>query len=254
MNFYKFVNKMTRNAAAEGGAGGEGTGSEASTDTQTTQGADAAAGTGEGVVLGGGKPADGNGAEGNDTQAAADDKTKTEGQDTQAAGEADPLDVVPEDGKYELTLPEGVEIDTQLAEAVFPAFKEIGLTTGQANKLAEAFAAYRAQEGETANTQWERRNRDWQGAAKADKTYADVGYDNAVVSANRAIDQFGDAELVDALKVSGMGNHPAMIRAFYKAGAAMADDKTERGSNNGTDTSTPEERMYGKTTPTTKKG
>lgn len=42
--------------------------------------------------------------------------------------------------------------------------------------------------------------------------------------ARRALDQFGTPELKKMLMESGLGNHPEIIRAFYRAGQAISQD------------------------------
>lgn len=254
MNFKDWLAAMTREAPGEGSPGGDAAAQGSEGAEQKTDAANAAAGTDDASILGDGKPAD--------TAASADAKGEQKPDDAAkaaadaaaaAAAAADPLNLVPEDGKYVLTLPEGVEIDEQLAEAAFPVFKELGLTTGAANKLAEFFAGVRTQEGEAQAAEWSKQNTKWQTETKADKAYAEVGFEVAAAQANRALNQFGDDELKTLLKTTGMGNHPAMVRFVFNASKAMANDKTERGSNQSVDTTTPEQRMYGATTPLTKK-
>jgi hypothetical protein len=48
--------------------------------------------------------------------------------------------------------------------------------------------------------------------------------------ARKALDQFGTPELKDVLNMTGFGNHPAVIRAFYKIGKAISEDKFVKGS------------------------
>lgn len=42
--------------------------------------------------------------------------------------------------------------------------------------------------------------------------------------ARRALDQFGSPELKKMLMESGLGSHPEIIRAFYRAGQAISPD------------------------------
>jgi hypothetical protein len=239
---------MTTNDASQttgDAAGTATTGDDATQTTTTTQtGTDAAtgadAGADGGSVLGAG---DTGGETSKDANADATGDTGTEGDAAEA-------DTVPEDGVYKLALPEGVEIDEAALAVAAPVFKELGLTNGQATKIAEVFANLRQAEGEQQAEAWVARNRDWVATAKADKTYANVGFDAAAKVANAAVRAFGDDDLVTVLNETGLGNHPALIRAFYKAGAAMANDTTERGTNAGAAAVPMEERMYGSTTPT----
>jgi hypothetical protein len=171
----------------------------------------------------------------------------------QAEAPVDPLDTVPEDGKYVLELPEGMVIDEALAAEAFPMFKEVGLTRRQANRLATFFGEVRAKEAAEREAAWQRVNENWQKAAKADAEYAEVGFDRAVAIANSAIAKFGTTEFDAAIVQNGWGNHPEMIRFLYRVGRALADDVSERGRGGGTEAIPLEQRMYGATTPATKR-
>jgi antitoxin component of RelBE/YafQ-DinJ toxin-antitoxin module len=219
------------------------------TTTQTEQaaatGADAS--TAVSSVLGGSDtgetPKDAGADAGKEAEPKGDDK------------EQDPLDVVPEDGVYKLALPEGVEVDEAALAQAAPVFKELGLTHSQASKIANVFADLRAREAQEMNDAWVARNRTWVEEAKADKTYSTVGFDAAVKIANAAFVKVFSPEAIEALTSVGLGNHPAVIRDMFKLGATMANDRTERGSNGNAAPEAPlEERMYGKTTPTSRKG
>lgn len=236
---------------AEGGAGGAGGEGSAGGAGQKTEDAGAGQGTDDEPVLGGGETGDG--------EAPKDDAAKGEQGDKPGEGEEgkqddDPAAIVPEDGKYDLQLPEGVELDAQLAEAAFPVFKELGITAGQAQKLAEMFTTYRTADAQAAADAWKETRTEWVKTAKADPEYATDGWDNVTVVANRALKQYGTPELAKALRETGMGDHPELIRVFYRVGKAISDDRTDTGQGNRGAELPAEERLYGKTTPTTKRG
>lgn len=167
----------------------------------------------------------------------------------------DPLDTVPEDGKYALNLPEGMEVDEALAAEAFPVFKAAGLTARQANALGEFFGTIRAKEAQQRNEAWVAVNQKWQAEAKSDPEYAAMGgFEAAAALANRAIEKFGTPAFDKALVENGWSNHPEMIRLLVRAGRALADDTSERGSGDGVDAAVSlEQSMYGATTPTTKR-
>ncbi|MGZ2484000.1 hypothetical protein ACVITL_002523 [Rhizobium pisi] len=68
-------------------------------------------------------------------------KAERDGEGEAARGEADR---VPEDGKYTLTMPDGIAVDEELLGALGPDFRELGLTNGEAQKLADRFIAIQA--------------------------------------------------------------------------------------------------------------
>ena len=48
---------------------------------------------------------------------------------------------------------------------------------------------------------------------------------NSLSVLKKALDQFGTPELRALLNDSGMGNNPEVIRAFYRVGKAISEDK-----------------------------
>lgn len=127
---------------------------------------------------------------------------------------------VPE--KYEFTMPEGVEIDPAGVEAFSEFAKDAGLTQEAAqslmNKLAPAMQARQAQVLETAKA-------NWASEAKADKEFGGDAFEQNLAVAKKAIDAFGSPELRTLLNESGLGNNPEIIRAFYRAGKAISEDR-----------------------------
>ena len=155
-------------------------------------------------------------AEENAAAKAEHDKTKP------AAKGAD--DVVPDDGKYELTMPEGVEVDAELLAAVSPRFKELGLTRAQAQALTDDFIKVQQERGEGQVKAWGERVQKWADDAKADKEIGGDKWAGTVSDAQRAINKLGTPELKEYLNSSGGGNHPELIRILAKAGALLKED------------------------------
>lgn len=160
---------------------------------------------------------------------------------------ASPLNKVPDDGKYEFKMPEGVELDAKLADALMPEFKDLGLTQAQAQKLVDRYAEARKAEAEAyvatpegaasaAAYQYFKENgtpETWVEAAKKDPDIGGVKWDASVADAQRAIRAFGGEDLRQFLNATGAGNHPALIRAFAKAGANISEDVPANGGGGG---------------------
>lgn len=147
---------------------------------------------------------------------------------------------VPE--KYEFTLPEDSKIDSAAVEAFSEFAKDAGLTQEAAqslmNKLAPAMQARQVQAVETAKTQWA-------GEAKADKEYGGDSFAENLSVAKKAIDAFGTPELRTLLNESGLGNHPEIIRAFYRAGKTISEDRfVPSGSGVNAGTKDPAKSLY----------
>lgn len=144
-----------------------------------------------------------------------------------------PDNKVPEDGKYEFKMPEGIELDAKMAEAMSPVLKDLGLTQGQAQKLAEGLAAYRKSEAEAGAKEWADINARWVDTAKKDKEIGGANWDTSVKTAQAALSRFGTPELKAFLAESGGGNHPEVIRIMARVGNAISEDKPANGDSGG---------------------
>jgi hypothetical protein len=196
-------------AAADGG---EGAGAEGA-----AEGA-AAEGQGDnGTLLSGDKA--GAGSEGKDGAEGVEGKAEGDGEGD--GKDADPSQQVPEDGKYEFEMPEGVELDAALAEKAAPILKEQNITRAQANALAKLVAEDRKAQFE----KWSETQENWVKQAKTDKEFGGDKFDASIKGARSVLEKFGTPELREYLTASGGGNHPEMIRFMARVGNAISDDK-----------------------------
>ena len=168
-------------------------------------------------------------AEENAAAKAEHDKTKPASKDDKTTD----ADKVPDDGKYALTMPEGVEVDAELLAAVSPRFKELGLTRSQAQALTDDFIKVQKERGEGQVKAWGERVQKWADDAKADKDIGGDKWDTSVNDAKRAITKLGTPELKAYLEASGGGNHPEVIRILAKAGAMIKEDNPAGGGAGG---------------------
>lgn len=145
----------------------------------------------------------------------------------------DPADKVPEDGKYDLKMPEGIEIDTELAEALGPEFADLKLTNAQAQKLVDKYIEIQKGREEGKFKTWGETIQKWADDAKADKEIGGTKWDGTVSNARRAVDTLGTPELREYLNASGGGNHPELIRFMAKVGAMIKEDNPATGGAEG---------------------
>lgn len=159
------------------------------------------------------------------------DKSKpSDGEDKKSD---DPLDQVPEDGKYTLTMPEGVQVDQELLDAVGSDFKELGLSHRQAQKIADKFIEVNTKRAEKQSEQFAEIITKWGEEAKKDKEIGGDKWDGTVKDAKRAINTLGTPELKKYLEVTGGGNHPEIIRLFAKVGSMIKEDSPANGGAEG---------------------
>jgi hypothetical protein len=160
----------------------------------------------------------------------AADKSATEatpktGDDATKPGDK-PADAAtkPADVNYEFTVPEGVKLDGEALNELKTTAKEFGLTQEQAQKIANLGAkqaqGFVAQLADAQKAQVA----EWSNATTADKEIGGDKLNENLAVAKKALDTFGSPELKTLLNQSGLGNHPEIIRAFYKAGMAISED------------------------------
>ncbi|HGY4244435.1 TPA: peptidase [Citrobacter freundii] len=187
-----------------------------------------------------------------DAPAPAADPAKPEGDKPQPGAEGDkPQDGKPADGdkpadksddkeqkpegapeKYEFKPAEGQELDTSALEQFEPIAREMNLTNEQAQKMVDLYGTkimpmVQQQQVEA----WQKTTEQWAADVKADK---EIGGDKLTANlsaAQRALEQFGDPELKEYLDSTGLGNHPALVKAFIKVGKAMSEDKVVTGGH-----------------------
>lgn len=228
--------------------GGDGTGDEKSADNAAA------------ILTGGTGKTDDNLEKDDATQKTADDKTGDDaddktGDDDKGAADDDKDAVVPE-GDYDFTMPEGVELDSTLAERMSPIMKELGITQGQANKLAAELSGHIAQQATAQAEGFVKQVNDWTATSMADKELGgtDAKWKETVALANAAIDKVGTPEFTAMLGQTGVSNHPEMIRVMLRVARALGEDNLSLGDTVDTSEVPQEESWYGKTTPSTKKG
>lgn len=158
------------------------------------------------------------------------DTTTTAPADTTATDTKAPAPEVPE--SYEFTMPEGVALDKTAAEEFTAIAKELKLNQADAQKVADVGAKMAQRQAEAHATLVE----SWVEQVKSDKEIGGDKLAENLAVARKAIDTFGTPELKDVLNATGFGNHPAVIKAFYKAGMAISGDRFVSGSPKGPET------------------
>lgn len=145
----------------------------------------------------------------------------------------DPSDKVPEDGKYALTMPEGVEVDQELLDELSPEFKAAGLTGKQAQALTDKFIAKQQARMKAQGEGWAKTVSGWVDEAKKDPEIGGAKWDGTVKSASGVVNKYGTPGLKEYLNASGGGNHPEMIRFMATVGALIGEDNPAISENPG---------------------
>jgi hypothetical protein len=122
---------------------------------------------------------------------------------------------------YAFVAPEGQTYDANILTAFEASAKEANLTQDAAQKLLDSMAPKIA---ERQTEQVLAINKEWLDSSKSDKEFGGDALDANLGIAKKALDTFGSPELSKLLGTTGLGNHPEVIRAFYKIGKAISED------------------------------
>lgn len=143
--------------------------------------------------------------------------------------------------KYEFKAQDGVTYDDQVLSNFAEVAKELDLSQDAAQKILDKVApvmqARQIEAIEAAKTQWAE-------SAKTDKEFGGDKLPENLAVAKKALDTFGTPELRTLLNESGLGNHPEIIRAFYRAGKAISEDSFVAGGKGVSQPQSTAQRMY----------
>ena len=143
-------------------------------------------------------------------------ETKDEGETPEGAPE-----------KYEWAAPEGVTLDESILGSLSEVAKELNLPQAAAQKLVDKIAPAMAQRQVE---QFEALRAEWRQASSSDQEFGGAKLTENMAVAKKALDAFGTPEFRQLLEQTGMGNHPELIRTFYRAGKAISEDGMVSGS------------------------
>ena len=156
--------------------------------------------------------------------------TPTESTSTQTTETKAPEATAPE--SYEFAMPEGVQLDKTAADEFTTIAKELKLDQATAQKVADVGAKMAQRQAEAHTKLVE----SWTEAVKSDKELGGDKLAENLGVARKALDAFGTPELRDVLNATGFGNHPEVIKAFYKIGKAISEDRFVTGGAKGPET------------------
>lgn len=137
---------------------------------------------------------------------------------------ADKAANVPE--KYDFKMPEGMTLDTRLAEMVTPIFKEFKLSQEQAQKLATVQAQYIAEQEKAQAEAFTKFCDD----SKVETIKAlGANYQQELAFVAKVRDRFLSDETKEMLNKSGMSNNKALIMDLIKIGRLISESTIVEG-------------------------
>lgn len=126
-------------------------------------------------------------------------------------------------------MPEGMVLEPEATNAFKEAAKADNLSQAQAQRYVDLAANLVKKTIDGFGQAHIERIEQWAEQVKADPLVGGPKYDENVQVALSAVSQFGDPELTQAFKEYGLGNHPAIVRAFYRVGKAITENSQPHG-------------------------
>lgn len=135
---------------------------------------------------------------------------------------------VPE--KYELVIPEGMEIDNGLVEKFTPLFKKHNFKNEDVQEFADLFAPYAKEKTEAAQKEaldfHDKQKEDW---GKETKAFLGAKTKESLAASAKFINTYAENEqeaqaIRDMLNISGLGNYLPFVKMIVKAGNRLKQD------------------------------
>lgn len=123
--------------------------------------------------------------------------------------------------RYEFKAPDGQKFDSAVIDSFSEVAKELNLSQESAQKVLDKMAPVLA---ERQNEQLQAAREAWAASSRSDKEFGGDRLAENLGTAKKALDAFASPELRTLLEESGLGNHPEVVRMFYRVGKAISED------------------------------
>lgn len=158
------------------------------------------------------------------TEGTTDSTTTDAGDNQKTDGDQDTTSDKPTGApeKYEFKVPDGVNMDEASLKSFSEFAKDLDMPQEAAQAMLEKMGpAWRQRQAEAIA----KVHNEWSESSKTDKEFGGEKLTENLAVAKKALDAFGTPELRSLLNETGLGNNPEIIRAFYRAGKAISEDK-----------------------------
>ncbi len=123
--------------------------------------------------------------------------------------------------KYEFKAPDGRNFDNEVMHAYSEVARELNLSQESAQKMLDRIGPKMAEQ-QIKDIQSVKTG--WLDSSRVDKEFGGDNINTNMSTAKRALDTFGTPELKNLLNETGLGNHPEVIRFFFRAGKSISED------------------------------
>ena len=148
--------------------------------------------------------------------------------------------------KYELALPEDSKLQADDVDKIESFAKEHGLSQDAAQALLEHESAIAAARDQAQLDHLKAQSEAWREEVLNDKEMGGEKAAENIELAHRFAKTYWDDDFIAELDKTGLGNHPGLMKGFYRAGKAMAPDKIRGSGQPGAKKKSTEEVLYGK--------
>ena len=124
------------------------------------------------------------------------------------------------ESEFEISLPEGYELPESTLEDFKALAKETNIKGEQAQKFVDLHTKIMQSQLEAYTIQ----RKEWVESLKRDPEFGGNKFSANVERANRVIARFGDADLKEVLKSTGLGDNPALVKFMAKVESVMSED------------------------------
>ncbi len=165
------------------------------------------------------------------------------GEETQEAAEeaAAPEPLTAE----QLTVPEGLEADSEALSTFVEMANEHGIPQEAAQKLVDFHADFVKQMGDEFTNQWTQTQEDWQRQVKELPEIGGENLSNSLTEIAKVVDRYGSQELRQALDVTGAGNHPEVVKFLHNVAKAVNEQPPVSGQPTSTAPTSRADRLFG---------
>lgn len=184
------------------------------------------------------------------TVAAEEGSILDAGDEPEAEASADAEAAEGEDAPLEITIPEGITAN-EAALTEFKSFaKENGIGAEQAQKLFDMYAGEMRAQSEKLWNDWQATQKAWKAEIASDPELGGDALKANMVQISKGIDALcnGDAAqsqaVRQALKLTGAGNNPAIVRLLFRASQQVTEGRTNQGGNPVTLAKSPAGTLY----------
>lgn len=157
--------------------------------------------------------------------AAGQDGGNPQGQ--QPAGETKPAAAAPE--KYDFAMPEGFELNQEVAGEFEAYARELNLPQDKAQAVVDMGVRLMQSQQAQQAALVQQTQEQWRNEVVNDKEIGGPALAENLSYAAKVLDTFAP-DLRGVLDETGLGNHPAFVKAFVKIGKAISEDRLVGGA------------------------